>query len=202
MGRLLNVIFLSATLANGAAAAQASFIDQQGPSQILASRYMTLTVYDSDGMRIGAVSDLVLDPSNGAVVALVIGVGGFLGIAGKNVAVPLSAVKLSVRDGKSLLTVDANKKQFDEAPPYAPLGSIPETADEVSAKPGAQSNKALVPGANSFTEEQARARIEERGLSDVRDLRKDENSIWRGAATRNGVRVSVALDYQGNVVAQ
>jgi len=202
MVRLLNALVLSATLVSGAAVAQGSFLDRQKPSQVLASRYMTLTVYDSDDMRVGAVNDLVIDPSSGAIVALVIGVGGFLGVAEKNVAVPMSAVKLSVRDGKPRLTVDANKTQFDEAPPFAPLASVSDSSEEAAASPSAQTSKSLVPGANSFTEQQARARIEERGLSDVRDLRKDENSIWRGTAMRNGVSVSVALDYQGNVVAQ
>ena len=61
---------------------------------------------------------------------------------------------------------------------------------------------APVPGANSFTEGQARGRIEEAGFSSVSDLRKDDQGIWRGRAMRGGQSVSVALDYQGNVSVQ
>jgi putative membrane protein len=60
---------------------------------------------------------------------------------------------------------------------------------------------APVPGANSFTEAQAKSRIEEAGYSDVSALAKDDNGIWRGQANKDGKSVSVALDYQGNVVA-
>jgi hypothetical protein len=58
------------------------------------------------------------------------------------------------------------------------------------------------PGANSFTEGQARSRIQDRGFGQVTDLKKDEQGVWRGHATKDGKQVNVALDYQGNVVAQ
>ncbi|WP_207539092.1 PepSY domain-containing protein [Sabulicella rubraurantiaca] len=56
-----------------------------------------------------------------------------------------------------------------------------------------------VPGANSFTESQARSRMEGAGFSQVSDLRRDDNGVWRGTATRDGRRVQVSVDYQGNV---
>lgn len=59
---------------------------------------------------------------------------------------------------------------------------------------------APVKGHNSFTKGEAKSRIERRGFSNVSDLRKDENGIWRGRATKNGHEVSVSLDYQGNVI--
>lgn len=59
---------------------------------------------------------------------------------------------------------------------------------------------APVAGANSFTESQAKARIEANGYTNVSALKKDDQSIWRGTATKGGKQVSVALDYQGNVV--
>lgn len=59
---------------------------------------------------------------------------------------------------------------------------------------------APVAGANSFTEAQARKRIEDQGFSNVTNLQKDNQSIWRGTAMKNGASVSVALDFQGNVV--
>ena len=46
-------------------------------------------------------------------------------------------------------------------------------------------------GANSFTEGQARSRIEEAGFTGVSELRKDDQGIWRGRATRGGQQVGV-----------
>ncbi len=55
-------------------------------------------------------------------------------------------------------------------------------------------------GANSFTEGQARSRIEEAGVTNVTGLEKDEHGVWRGRGTRNGQQTDVALDFRGNVV--
>ncbi|UVK47726.1 DUF4142 domain-containing protein [Mesorhizobium sp. AR07] len=60
---------------------------------------------------------------------------------------------------------------------------------------------APVPGANSFTEDQAKSRIQKAGFSEVSKLTKDDQGIWRGQATKDGKNTTVALDYQGNVVA-
>jgi len=59
---------------------------------------------------------------------------------------------------------------------------------------------APVEGANSFTEGQAKARIESRGFSNVSELTKDNQGVWRGKAQKDGKQVAVSLDYQGNVV--
>ena len=56
-----------------------------------------------------------------------------------------------------------------------------------------------VPGANSFTLSQAKAQIEAKGYTRVAGLKKDENGVWRGTATKGGTSVPVSVDYQGNV---
>jgi hypothetical protein len=69
-----------------------------------------------------------------------------------------------------------------------------------ATSPDSKIAAAPVAGANSFTESQARSRLEEHGYSNVGVLTKDDQSIWRGKATKNGTQVNVALDYQGNIV--
>ena len=59
---------------------------------------------------------------------------------------------------------------------------------------------APVAGANSFTEGQAKSRIENMGFADVTDLKKDDNGVWRGRAMKSGQTVDVSVDYQGNVI--
>ncbi len=54
-------------------------------------------------------------------------------------------------------------------------------------------------GANSFSAGEARRRIEEKGFSQVADLKKDDNGVWRGHGMKSGGSVGVWLDYKGNV---
>jgi hypothetical protein len=61
---------------------------------------------------------------------------------------------------------------------------------------------APVAGANSFTEGQAKSRIESSGYTNVSELRKDDQGVWRGKAMKDGKAVSISLDFQGNVTAQ
>jgi hypothetical protein len=67
----------------------------------------------------------------------------------------------------------------------------PKDTDKTTAAP--------VPGKNSFTEGQARSRLEANGYTNVVNLAKDEQSIWHGQAMRGGKQVAVMLDYQGNI---
>jgi opacity protein-like surface antigen len=59
---------------------------------------------------------------------------------------------------------------------------------------------APVAGRNSFTEGEAKSRIEKMGFANVSELKKDDNGIWRGRAMKDGKTVDVSLDYQGNVI--
>jgi hypothetical protein len=77
----------------------------------------------------------------------------------------------------------------------------PANAPMVSAaSPDSTNPAAPVAGANSFTEAQARSRLEAHGYTNVSALREDGQSIWRGKATKGGAVVNVAIDYQGNIV--
>jgi hypothetical protein len=56
-----------------------------------------------------------------------------------------------------------------------------------------------VAGRNSFTEGQAKSAIEKAGYSDVTDLKKDDNGVWRGKASKSGSASAISVDFQGNV---
>ncbi len=53
-------------------------------------------------------------------------------------------------------------------------------------------------GANSFTEAEARRRIEANGFSNVTGLAKDADGVWRGKAQKDGASTEVWIDYKGN----
>lgn len=65
--------------------------------------------------------------------------------------------------------------------------------------PNTTNPAAPVPGANSFTEGQAKSKIEAAGYTSVTGLKKDSNGVWTGSATKGGKKVNVKLDFQGNV---
>ena len=59
---------------------------------------------------------------------------------------------------------------------------------------------APVAGRNSYTEGEAKSRIEKMGFLNVSNLNKDDQGVWRGRAMKDGKAVDVSLDYQGNVI--
>ena len=53
---------------------------------------------------------------------------------------------------------------------------------------GQNNSNAPVAGRNSFTEGQAKSKIEDAGYTNVTELKKDDNGVWRGKASKGGVR--------------
>ena len=64
---------------------------------------------------------------------------------------------------------------------------------------GQNNSDAPVAGRNSFSEGQAKSKIEDAGYTGVGDLKKDDNGVWRGMATKSGSSMAVSVDFQGNV---
>ena len=57
----------------------------------------------------------------------------------------------------------------------------------------------LAKGANSFTEGQARARIEGAGFRNVAGLVRDTDGIWRGHGDKEGRTFDVGFDFKGQL---
>ncbi|MBR1175578.1 hypothetical protein JQ617_16590 [Bradyrhizobium sp. KB893862 SZCCT0404] len=89
------------------------------------------------------------------------------------------------------------------------LGSAPLSAQSQPAQSGPGNNainssdqnnsNAPVAGRNSFTEGQAKSKIEAAGYSNVSGLQKDNDGVWRGKADKAGAKTDVSVDFQGNV---
>ena len=73
------------------------------------------SIYDTANASVGQVMDVLLSP-DGKVAALIVGVGGFLGMGDHNVAVPFDAVKQTTRDSKTYLTMNMTKDALKNAP--------------------------------------------------------------------------------------
>ena len=75
-------------------------------------------VYDPSDAKIGEIMDVLVD-RDGKTVALVVGVGGFLGMGEKDVAVPLNAVQFKTKDNNKWHAVmNTTKDALKNAPGY------------------------------------------------------------------------------------
>lgn len=100
------------------------FVPQLQIDQMLASALVGAAVYSPGGENLGDVNDIVLS-SDGSPFALVIGVGGFLGLGEKNVAVAFGAMRIGAdKDGKLKLTLDTTKEELDAAPAFSATAMI------------------------------------------------------------------------------
>jgi putative membrane protein len=88
------------------------------PTTISATDLRNATVYDDSNRKIGSVSDVILDKS-GKIDAVVLDVGGFLGIGAKPVALAFDDLQFR-RDANKYLYVYSkfNQQQLEQAPKY------------------------------------------------------------------------------------
>lgn len=74
-------------------------------------------VYDRADNKIGEMLDVMVD-HDGKNVAIIIGVGGFLGIGEKDVAVPFNAVHFKKKDNGWQAVMNTTKETLRSAPGY------------------------------------------------------------------------------------
>jgi sporulation protein YlmC with PRC-barrel domain len=84
---------------------------------ITVSDYYKQSVYDTKDNKIGDVNDVLLDKS-GQVSAVILGVGGFLGLGEKDVAVPFSAIQVTEKNGDRYLVMETTKEALQAATGY------------------------------------------------------------------------------------
>jgi sporulation protein YlmC with PRC-barrel domain len=114
---MLKTLALSASaiaFAGGLAFAETSSLST---GNWLASDVYKADVYDPSEHKVGKVTDLMID-SNGNVTAAIIGVGGFIGVGQKDVAIPFKELQVSTRDGKDWLVLYRTKDELKLAPAY------------------------------------------------------------------------------------
>ena len=101
-----------------AQASKDNFVTVQPAGQWLASQFMGQPVTNDAGENIGSISDLLFDKS-GRIANVVIGVGGFLGIGEKSIALPYSALSITADpEGKRVVKVAVSKDQLKAAPDF------------------------------------------------------------------------------------
>jgi hypothetical protein len=101
-----------------------TFIDAQSADQWSANKIIGASVVDNANNSIGSVNDLLVD-SSGNVMAAVIGVGGFLGIGEKNVAISFKSLNIT-RDnnGSEKVTTQVSKNELQQAAAFKPYEPV------------------------------------------------------------------------------
>jgi hypothetical protein len=91
----------------------------QDANTVLAKDFIGQAVYSPDKAKIGTISDLILSKDAKTVEGFVIGVGGFLGIGEKSVALKMDRLQISqTPEGAMQLTMDAKKEELANAPSF------------------------------------------------------------------------------------
>jgi sporulation protein YlmC with PRC-barrel domain len=113
---------------------------QLQPGQIRATQMDGSTVYDAQNQKVGDVKDIILD-RDGKVAAVVLDVGAFLGIGGKNVAIGMSDLKITQDDNnKPRFTVDMTKDQLKSAQAYDLNGPSRNSSSGTTTAPASRSS--------------------------------------------------------------
>jgi PRC-barrel domain len=91
----------------------------QDKSTLLASAIIGGSVYSPSDESVGDVNDLVIKPT-GEIEAVVVGVGGFIGIGEKNVAIALNRFTMEPTEdlASTRLVLNATKEELEAAPAF------------------------------------------------------------------------------------
>jgi sporulation protein YlmC with PRC-barrel domain len=134
------VVFASQAMAQST---DGAFKLAQGSNEWRVANYVGKPIVNASGEKIGDVSDMLFDRS-GKITTVVVGVGGFLGLGAKQVALPYEAVTYSEQNGERQIMVPLTKEALQAAPDYTltektTFDKVKERAGEVAEK---ASNKA------------------------------------------------------------
>lgn len=109
------------------------YMNTQGTDQHLAKDTLIgAKVYGKDGKIIGDIEDLILTDGN-TVIGVIIGTGGFLGLAEKRVGINLTALTSEDKDGATVITLPLSHEDLTKADAYKralPKKSLLERAKE------------------------------------------------------------------------
>ena len=105
------------------------------------------SVYDPSDAKVGEITDVLVD-RDGKIVALIVGVGGFLGMGEKDVAVPFNAVQFKTKDtNKWYPVMNTTKDALKNAPGYkfdrTARSWIPENSPATTGTPATPSPRPI-----------------------------------------------------------
>jgi len=112
------------------------------PDDTLLSRdFVGQNIYQPDDTKIGSISDLLLSKDGKNVQGFVIGVGGFLGIGERSVALKMEQLKIMPEaNGTVKLVMDIKRDDLANAPAFKSRRDI-EAEKKAAERPSPPANK-------------------------------------------------------------
>ncbi|MBN9306795.1 MULTISPECIES: PRC-barrel domain-containing protein [unclassified Devosia] len=118
----------------------------------LASKIIGSPVYDgtaADANNLGKISDIVVN-EDGTIAAVVLGVGGFLGIGEKQVAVDYSALQWVVAaDNTERFVLNASKDDLTNAPDFKTVDDQPGASNAPASDTMTPAPESTAPASSS-----------------------------------------------------
>src|SRR6478735_8582814 len=127
-----------ATPSDRATAAPAAVSDSSFQGDWRASKMVGLSVYNDKNESIGSINDMLTD-KDGKIKAVVIGVGGFLGVGEHLVAIPFEKIKF-VSEPVAYTGASANRPASSTTTGAANPSTAPSTSTAPSSTPTAKAN--------------------------------------------------------------
>jgi sporulation protein YlmC with PRC-barrel domain len=93
------------------------FMTNEGANQWLVRDRWNKAVYNAQGKSIGDLNDVLVGP-DGRIQALVIGVGGFLGLGEKNVAIDYNYIEKNGNITPDRITLNMTEQDLRSAPTF------------------------------------------------------------------------------------
>lgn len=133
------------------AEASPSFVTSQPSGQWRIKNFVGKEITNEQNEKIGDVNDVLFDET-GKISIVVLGVGGFLGVGEKHVAVPYESLRYTEKDGARALSIAVTKGQLQNAPAFVPTEKTRlevvrekagEYADKAKEKAGELKDKAI-----------------------------------------------------------
>ena len=117
-------------------AGKANFVTKQSADQHLASKFNGTDVIGADDAKIGDVSDVLFDKDR-KIIAFIVGVGGFLGIGSKDVAIdPASFQAVPGKDATDTkLRLSMTKDELKAAPAFEPYQPPRPVSSQAPTRP-------------------------------------------------------------------
>ena len=101
-----------------------TYIGAQAQEEDLASNWIGKSLYNGADENLGDINDILIG-TDGKVRAVIVGVGGFLGIGEKDVAVSFNAIEpYTDGDGNFELRLNATQEQLEAAPEFQTLADM------------------------------------------------------------------------------
>lgn len=113
-------------------------ITLQDEDSMLTSDLLDAAVYNAAGEKVGDIDDAIVS-LDGMVEGVVIGVGGFLGIGEKHVAVEMQQISVHKdEDGQPQLIIDTTREALEAAPDFVTAADQRAAAERLQAQQAAE----------------------------------------------------------------